>query len=185
MQLGVHERIIMKNAFNDERLDGGGSFTRYHGKWIWYYRLKDINATIKSNYEEYRVRRLKQRTNLLSIARVNLYTRSSGSIVSFFSFVSKSRYKTNPLVSLLFRRLSRPRQEHLVISPLPIALVYTPNSPRCLSLVKYNFLLYAYKFVIYICRSVVIKLAFYPPVECAIFGVCPFLANQVRRSKVK
>jgi len=32
MQLNVHEKVIMKNAFNDERLDRWRGVL--HGKWI-------------------------------------------------------------------------------------------------------------------------------------------------------
>lgn len=113
--------------------------------------------------------RLKQRTNLFPIDRVSKSIHVIRRIdCFFFSFVCFLRYKTIPLFfsfflsfSLSLVSLGSSRFASINTSRLfPLVYrsrLYSPNSPKglSLSLVKYNFSLYAYKFVIYIC--VVIK----------------------------
>lgn len=97
-----------------DSIDGGGSFTGI------IIRLKDINATIKvftkgrvftKTETTYKLIPYRSCKPIHAIQRIDCF---------FFSFVSKSRYKTIPLVSL---GSFRSHQEYLAISPLAIALV--------------------------------------------------------------
>lgn len=86
MQLSVHERIVMKNAFNDERLDRWRGVLHAIPQETNNYRLKNINATIKIFVKNRAFTKTETTYKLIPIDRVNLCTRSNGSIVSFFRF---------------------------------------------------------------------------------------------------